>query len=78
MVGQNDAIIELPTVEATRLMDPSSPASQSRWPNTKEVYLAKAKLNRSRRPKLCAGYASRLVSQARGPQRVLGGTIMWR
>lgn len=38
MVNQKDSIIELSTLEATRPMDPSSPASRSRWPKTQDVY----------------------------------------
>lgn len=38
MVDQNDSIIELSTLEATRPMEPSRPAVRSRCPNTDEVY----------------------------------------
>ena len=38
MVDQNDSIIELARLDATRPVDPSRPASPSRWPKTPKVY----------------------------------------
>lgn len=37
MVDQNDSIIQLSTLDATRPEEPSRPASRSRWPKTQEV-----------------------------------------
>ena len=37
MVDQNDSIIVLSTDEATRPIEPSSPASRSRWPKIQLV-----------------------------------------
>src|SRR3954447_21379843 len=47
MVDQNDSIIELSTEEATRPMDPSSPASRSRCPNTQDVDSAVAVMDQA-------------------------------
>lgn len=38
IVDQNDSIIVLSTLDATRPIDPRSPASRSRWPKIQDVY----------------------------------------
>ena len=38
MVDQNDSIMLLSTLDATRPIEPSSPAARSRWPKTQLVY----------------------------------------
>jgi hypothetical protein len=38
MVDQKDSIRPLSTLEATRPMEPSSPAVRSRWPKIQDVY----------------------------------------
>lgn len=40
MVDQNDSMSALSTLEATRPIDPSSPACRSRWPKSQDVYCA--------------------------------------
>ena len=38
MVDQKDSTSALSTEEATRPIEPSSPAARSRWPNSHDVY----------------------------------------
>jgi hypothetical protein len=40
MVDQKDSIRPLSTLEATRPIEPSSPAARSRWPKIQDVYWA--------------------------------------